>query len=362
MIEKKLVCFKKQENFDKELSAGNIREYSIVFIKDTQKIWTHGVYFSSLKEVMTLIAAKQGSLTAGLNVTIEDDTISAKDTTYTLSIQGNTITLTPNAGGGSSVVIPMASTDTAGLMSATDKAALDDVKQSVEALEEALDGTDVADKFAELAIKSANKTITVVPGADGEATDLAVNIDNKTIVKSAEGVLSVSPAAAPTYSGVDAIKVEGSETTKTISLKIAEANKVLSQSTDGLVATLKFIDNTAAHKIQLVGINDTVIAEFDYAKFIVDGMLDDADINEQDELVLTMNTAAGSKELKVNLAKYIDVYTAGNGIAITEKEVSVKVKDNDPYLEVTAAGVASKGIDAAISTAIEEAFSWYEGE
>lgn len=154
-----------------------------------------------------------------------------------------------------------------------------------------------------------------------------------------------------TVEGSGAITVSGDDE-KVIALKIAATNKVLSQSTDGLTTTLKFIDDSEGKKIKLVGIDDVEVASFDYAKFIVDGMLDDAEINEQDELVLTMNTAAGSKELKVNLAKYIDIYTAGNGINITEKAISVKVKDNDPYLEVTENGVASKGIDAAIDAKV----------
>ena len=51
-IKKKLINFKKQANFDTALQGGNILSTSIVFIDDTQKIWTHGVYFSSLKEVL----------------------------------------------------------------------------------------------------------------------------------------------------------------------------------------------------------------------------------------------------------------------------------------------------------------------
>lgn len=64
-IEKKLICFKTQANFETRLAAGDILDYSIVFIKDTQKIWTHGVYFSSLKEVQDALAAKQEAFPEG---------------------------------------------------------------------------------------------------------------------------------------------------------------------------------------------------------------------------------------------------------------------------------------------------------
>lgn len=80
-IKKKLVCFKKQANFEERLNAGDISDYSIVFIKDTQKIWTHGVYFSSLKEVME----KLGELPTS-------------DTTYSLALEGNKLKLTPSEG------------------------------------------------------------------------------------------------------------------------------------------------------------------------------------------------------------------------------------------------------------------------
>lgn len=339
-IKKKLVCFKKQANFDQKLREGEISDYSIVFIKDTQRIWTHGVYFSSLKELKDALEGKQGTLVAGDNITIDENTISAKDTTYTLSIEGNVIKLTPDSGDASTITIPLASTSQDGLLSKEDKEALEDIKETVTALEEALGDNSIEDKFEELEVESTDKTIKVSKES-GTKTDLAVNIDNKTIVKDAQGQLSVSPSAAPTYTGTEAIEVTGSETEKQIALKIADANKFLSQSSNGLLASLQFKDDSENHKIQLVGISDAVVAEFDYAKFIVDGMLDDATINESDELVLTMNTAAGSKELKVNLAKYIDVYTAGIGIQISSKEISLKVKAGELYLEVTADGLAT---------------------
>lgn len=250
------------------------------------------------------------------------------------------------------ITIAKASASQDGLMSKEQYADLEAVKETVNALEEALgDSEELGDALAELEVVSSDKTVKVTKD-DGEATDLAVNIDGTTLVKSAEGVISVAPAALTQYEGSNAIEVTGDTTTKTIALKIASANKLLSQSADGLLATLKFVDNAATSKIELQGVDNTVLASFDYAKFVVDGMLEDAQINSSDELVLTMNTAAGSKELKVNLAKYIDVYTEGNGITISGKAISAKVKEGDSYLEVTSDGIASKGIDAAISSAV----------
>lgn len=100
-IEKKLVCFKTQANFDTQLAAGNIMDYSIVFIKDTQRIWTHGVYFTSLKELFEKLDTKQNALTASDNITITESDgkllIAAKDTTYTLSLVGDLLYLKDSA-------------------------------------------------------------------------------------------------------------------------------------------------------------------------------------------------------------------------------------------------------------------------
>ena len=41
-INKKLIHFNKKADFTKELEAGNILDKSIIFIKDSNQIYTHG--------------------------------------------------------------------------------------------------------------------------------------------------------------------------------------------------------------------------------------------------------------------------------------------------------------------------------
>lgn len=45
-INKKLIHFQTMANFEAQLSAGNILDTSIVFIKDAKKIWTHGEFYN----------------------------------------------------------------------------------------------------------------------------------------------------------------------------------------------------------------------------------------------------------------------------------------------------------------------------
>lgn len=44
-IKKKLIHFQTLADFETQLSAGNILDTSICFIKDAKKIWTHGEFY-----------------------------------------------------------------------------------------------------------------------------------------------------------------------------------------------------------------------------------------------------------------------------------------------------------------------------
>lgn len=148
--------------------------------------------------------------------------------------------------------------------------------------------------------------------------------------------------------GSNAIAVTGTDT-RTVALKIDEANKVLSQSADGLTTTLSFYDDTTNKKIVLRGIENAEVASFNYEKFVVDGMLEKVEYNAENPNILdfTWNTAAGSKKTPIDLSKYIDTYTNGDGIALADKKFSVKLKGTgEKYLEFTQNGeLATKGID-----------------
>ena len=148
------------------------------------------------------------------------------------------------------------------------------------------------------------------------------------------------------YEGSQAITVTGTDS-KTIALKINEANKVLSQSADGLTTTLSFKKNEAGQSMQLVGIDDAYIAEFSYADFVVDGMLQSVDYNKEDpnKLDFVWNTAAGSKTMSIDLSKYIDTYEAGDGLDLNSKVFSVKVKEGEKYLKNSSNGLYTEGID-----------------
>ena len=161
-----------------------------------------------------------------------------------------------------------------------------------------------------------------------------------------------------------------SEITDAIESGISELNTAISTLTSNLsteestreTADLKLVasakydaDNSA---IYLYNTSGTVLSTIDASDFIVDGMLEsaeyvtiDASGNAGNYIHLVFNTDAGSKEIYVDVSDLVDVYTAGDGIAVTDNVVSVvKSSSSEDYLIVDENGVAITGIDSAIST------------
>lgn len=159
---------------------------------------------------------------------------------------------------------------------------------------------------------------------------------------------------------------------------VKDGDQVLHVETTGqqdpakLAVTIGLDYNSGTKKITLTGINDAVIAEIDAADFIKDGMVQSVEL-EGNNLVITFNTDAGAEPISVDLSKFLDVYTAGNGITISGKSIAVKpymglvadsngvavnINSGDKYLGFNAGALVSKGIDEAIETAVSQALTW----
>lgn len=250
----------------------------------------------------------------------------------------NSGTLTFQTIGGTPVTVTLtaASNKKSGLMTATDKQHLDEAYEAVSAggaIEDAIQ--EVQDQIDNMNLDSVTGIITSVSQSSGQVSATKTSVG------------------------------QGLELTNDLHVKVAASNKILTTNVEGIVSTLSidYVKNytdgktfeTATPVILLKGIDDVVISAIDISELMVDGMLENATVDDEDNLVITMNTAAGSKTFTIPLAKYIDVYTAGNGISVSNKVISAKVKDADNYLEVTENGIASKNIDAAIKVETDRA-------
>lgn len=212
------------------------------------------------------------------------------------------------------------------------------------------------------AITSTNKTVKITNGSDG-GINLAANVDGTTITVNEGGVMSVAQSTLTKYQGSDAITITGDDGgTKTVALKLNSTDKILTQSSDGLLANLNLTWNTT-DGLKLIGKSGTVIATIPAKDFIKDGMLENVELSVLDEgtesnpqgladgtyLYFTFNTDGGSKEIYVNVTSLIDVYAAGNGLELSGKTFSVKRDaSSESFLTVGVDGIKLSGVQAAI--------------
>lgn len=213
------------------------------------------------------------------------------------------------------------------------------------------------------AVTSSDETITIAEG-DGGGIDLKAHVDGTTITVGEGGVMSVAQSALTKYKGSEAITITGDDGgTKTVALKLNDSDKVLTQSTEGLLANIN-LTWSSTDGLKLIGKDSTVIATIPATDFIKDGMLESVDLAVLNEgtgsnpqnlpdgtyLHFKFNTDGGSKEIYVNVTSLIDVYTAGDGLELSGgKSFSVK-RDaaSESFLTVGLDGVKLSGVQAAI--------------
>lgn len=240
------------------------------------------------------------------------------------------------------------------------------------------------------AVSSSTKTVLVTK-AEGKSggVSLDVNIDGATIVKNdTNGKISVANAALTQYIGKDAVKVSevDASNNKTVSLEINGNDKVLSQTQDGLSATLSLIYEPTNRKLKLIGKNsEEPISNIDTTDFVKDGMLNDTAVftasattqsitfsrssNTHEYSGLTTNRHYLAFEFKIDnndtqpykyeildATSIIDVYKKGNGLDLTDHTFSVKKADgSEGFLTIDESGVKISGVADAIAAAAASA-------
>lgn len=180
----------------------------------------------------------------------------------------------------------------------------------------------------------ANEKITVTPKLNGVAQE-AVELDLSTFVTADELATELG-------------KLVDNDTT----YSVAEGEKVLKLN-DTVFSTEIGLKHENG-KISLTGIGGAVIAEFSDADFVKDSVLEDVNYNtETKEIEFTWKTVDGeTKTDAVNVADFVQIYTAGNGLEVANNEFAVKVDaESEGFLTVGANGVKVAGIQEAINTA-----------
>lgn len=255
------------------------------------------------------------------------------------------------------------------------------------AINDSLTAGTINNKFEEVnKLIEANKvtaadTSVVVAAPTGETGNTTIKVNVKSgsnALKNDGDGLYVDESVLTSYAGSDAIVVSGEGATKTISLKLNASDKVLTQTTDGLLTNIN-LTWSSEDGLKLIGKGGAEIATIPATDFIKDGMLENVELvnltgqttggtnpGENPDgtyLKFTFNIDGGSKVLYVNVTSLIDVYAAGNGLNLAGKTFSIKL---DPaseggYLSVGSDGLKLSGVNQAISDAITSAVTGDSG-
>ena len=221
--------------------------------------------------------------------------------------------------------------------------------------------TDVNAKVS--AVTAADASVVVGGTSTARTVRAQISATEGNALSLKEDGLMVTMPKEVAYTGVNAIKVAGQE----VSLVIDPNDKVLSQGADGLLVNLELNFNQSNGQITLQG-NGETLSTIDLP---VESILSDAEVTSTSAstaytgqgpwLVLTFNTSNGPQVEVVDLNKLIDVYTAGNGINVSDNVITAVVDPaSESYLTVGATGIRLSGVDAAINdvnTALTQSIS-----
>ena len=225
--------------------------------------------------------------------------------------------------------------------------------------------TEVSETDGKIAVKrgavtSTGGTIVLTDGEDG-----GINID----------VVST----ALTITGKDAIKVAESDTGKEISLAISANDKVLSQTTDGLLATFAIAKLGSANEGMAASYQlrdktgNPMGVTIDIPKDMVISAAEVKKVEQADQpysgavvgdMYIDFTIAnATSDHIYLPAKTLFDAYVQGNGIEINGNKIAVKLDAaTEKFLTVGADGIKLSGVQAAINGAVSTAKTELQGK
>lgn len=375
-MEKMFVHIARRSSFSEELKTKYAN--SIVFIKDSGEIFTHGQFYGLSTGWQNRIMGAENEIDALQEATRALQAINAftaiSDGTHTAEATPTAKTIKFKASGKASVsvgndgVTISASGTTLAKGNKNGETSVDGVSKPIvqglntaayhpaEDFYSATDGAAAAEA-AQAAKNLANQKVASVTATAGSAIEVTGTAQDPTIGLK----LDISGNVQLTQSA-NGLKASVSMPQPTV-IGVAAGDKVLGLSEKKLSSTLNLKYDSTAKKIQLLGINNALIAEIDATDFIKDGMVDNVEFDPETKfLTITFNTVSGKEAIPVDLSSLVDTYTAGDGIAIDNNIISVKRDTtSEPFLTIGTAGVKISGVQTAINTA-KNAVIGYDGD
>ena len=197
-----------------------------------------------------------------------------------------------------------------------DASTADTIKGAKKGVEEAKDAAATAKTAADNAQKAADAKVATVSGEN------AINVDSTTatapkvslVLDPAQGNVKLSQSAAGLKAEVEipAATVTGVKTgDKVLALEGTELTSTISLSVDATAG------EDGKKYIRLKGIDGADLGKVDTADFVKDGMLQDAKYSTAThKITLIFNTDSGKEAIELDLNDLVNVYKAGNGLAL----------------------------------------------
>lgn len=270
-INKKLIHFNKKTTFNSQKLSANasntqyqvggtgtvqtgapdINYQSIVYIKDSKEIWTHGQFYGSAASVAwSAITGKPSFATVATSGSYND--LSNKPTIPTSLPTPNSLTFTGattgtwNGSAAKTVNIPIysnASTSSAGLMSASDKSKLNGIASGAEVNQNAFSNVVVGSTT--IAADSKTDTLTLTAGSN---ITLTPNATNDSITISASGSSYSLPLASnSTRGGIKLSSSTQGETPNGITTTSGRTYAVQINSSEQAVVNVPWTDTNTTY-------------------------------------------------------------------------------------------------------------------
>lgn len=343
---------------------------SIVFIKDSGEIFTHGKFYGLSSEWQNKITTAESEIDALQAAVKALQAINAftaiSDGTHTAQATSTAKTINFKASGKASVsvgndgVTISASGTTLAEGNANGETTVDGTSKSiVKGLNTAAYRSEdyfysatagkAAAEAAKAAKAAADSKVASVAATAGSAIEVTGTPTAPTVGLKLD---TKTPGNVTLNQGANGLKASVQIPAATVT-GVAEGDKVLGLTGTKLSSTLNLKYDSTNKKIQLLGIGDKEIAAVNAADFIKDGMVSNVSFDSATKvLTITFNTDSGKEAIPVNLSSLVDTYTAGNGIAIAKNVVSIKVDStSEKFLSVGTAGMKISGVQDAIDTA-----------
>lgn len=367
-MEKMFIHIASKASFTEQLQTKYAN--SIVFIKDSGEIFTHGKFYGLSLEWQNKITTAESEIDALQAAVKALQAINAftaiSDGTHTASATSTAKTINFKASGKASVsvgndgVTISASGTTLAEGDANGETSVDGTSKSIvkglntaayrseDYFYSATDGAAAA-AAAEEAKKLANQKVASVAATKDSAIEVTGTATAPTVGLKLD---TKTPGNVALSQGANGLKASVQIPAATVT-GVATGDKVLGLTGTKLSSTLNLKYNSTSKKIQLLGINDALIAEVNAADFIKDGMVSDVSFDSTSKiLTITFNTDSGKEAIPVDLSSLVDTYTAGKGIDITKNVVSIKVDStSEEFLSVDTAGIKLSGVQSAIDAA-----------